>query len=122
MLRIAVLVGAGLLFAGMGAYALVAPARLAAPFRLDVTTPESRSEIRAVYGGFGLAMAATLWWAATDAGGPHTGAVWAVGAALAGMAVGRVVSRVFDSATPFYPLSFYLLVEAVGAAALLAVA
>lgn len=122
MLRAAVLIVIGLLFVGMGVYALVAPARLVAPFRLRVATPESRSEIRAVYGGFGSAMAVTLWWAATATGGPHTGAVVAVGAALAGMAVGRVISRIFDSATPFYPLSFYLVVETVGVAALWAVA
>ncbi len=42
----------------------------------------------------------------------------AVGAALAGMALGRVVSAVLDERAAFYPTWFYGVVEAVGAAAL----
>ena len=42
----------------------------------------------------------------------------ALAAALAGMAVGRGVSAVFDERTSFYPNWFYCLVEAIGAGAL----
>ncbi|WP_405183543.1 hypothetical protein OG225_14285 [Nocardia sp. NBC_01377] len=45
-----------------------------------------------------------------------------VGVALGGMAFGRIVSRIVDAATPFYPVGLYLLVEADGAAGLPAVA
>ena len=50
----------------------------------------------------------------------HAGA-WVlitVGAALAGMAFGRIVSAVVDERTSFYPNWFYCVVEAVAAAAL----
>ena len=50
----------GLFFLAMGTYALISPGALVAPFRLSARSPESRSEIRAVYGGFGIAMAAGL--------------------------------------------------------------
>jgi hypothetical protein len=44
-----------------------------------------------------------------------------VGAALAGMAFGRIVSAVVDSRTAFYPNWFYCLVEAIAASALIAI-
>ena len=47
----------------MGVYALAAPAALIRPFGVTPETPTSRSEIRAVYGGFGLAIAAVLAYA-----------------------------------------------------------
>ncbi|RDI49147.1 DUF4345 family protein [Nocardia mexicana] len=121
-MRSLVLAAAGMFFAGMGIYALAVPAALAKPFRLTVDTAVSRSEIRAVYGGFGLAMAALLGWSASGTDDLRSGAAITVGVALAGMAAGRVLSRLADSATSFYPIWFYCLVEAVGAAAVLAVA
>lgn len=121
-MRAIVLVLAAVFFGGMGLYAFAAPAMLARPFGLSVQSPVSRSEIRAVYGGFGLAMALVLGWSASGTGAMHSGAAVAVGMALAGMAVGRVVSRVWDAPTAFYPIWFYCLVEAVGAGLILAVA
>lgn len=117
-----IIVLAGTFFLAMGGYALAVPAALARPFRIVVDAPESRSEIRAVYGGFGLAIAAVLTAAAFDVGGIRTGAVVTVAAALAGMALGRVVSRLADTATAFYPVWFYFWVEAVTAALLFAIA
>nr|WP_086668758.1 DUF4345 family protein [Lentzea kentuckyensis] len=113
-----IIVLAGVFFLGMGGYALAAPAALARPFRIVVDAPESRSEIRAVYGGFGIAIAAVLTAAAFDVGGIRTGAVVTVAAALAGMALGRLLSRLGDSGTAFYPVWFYFWVEAVTAALL----
>ncbi|TLG05343.1 DUF4345 domain-containing protein [Nocardia cyriacigeorgica] len=121
-MRFVVLVLAAVFFGGMGLYAFAAPALLARPFRLEVSAPESRYEIRAVYGGFGIAMALVLGWSAAGEGGAHSGAALAVGMALAGMAVGRVVSRLWDAPTAFYPIWFYCLVEAVGSIAIFAVA
>ncbi len=51
----------------------------------------------------------------------RAGILITVGAALAGMAFGRIVSAVVDDRTPFYPNWFYCIVEAVAAAALFAV-
>ncbi|WP_224389759.1 DUF4345 domain-containing protein [Pseudonocardia sp. ICBG1293] len=116
----AVVVLVGVFFAGMGVAALAAPAALVRPFRIVVEHPESRSEVRAVYGGFGLAIAVALGLALARPG-LHDGILTAVGLALAGMALGRVVSRLVDRPTAFYPIWFYALVETVAAGALGAV-
>jgi hypothetical protein len=50
--------------AGMGSVALVKPALIWKPFGVAPTTPAARNEVRAVYGGFGLAVAALLFTAA----------------------------------------------------------
>ena len=42
-------------FAAMGLLALARPADVLAQFGVSVETPEGRNEVRAVYGGFGLA-------------------------------------------------------------------
>ena len=91
------------------------------PFGVTPETPTSRSEIRAVYGGFGLAIAAVLAYADFRGGDVQKGILITVGVALAGMALGRIVSAVVDDRTPFYPNWFYCLVEAAAAAALFAV-
>ena len=51
----------------------------------------------------------------------RAGILIAVGAALAGMAFGRIASAVVDERTAFYPNWFYCLVEAIAAAALFAI-
>lgn len=107
-------------FAAMGVFALAAPARLVAPFAIALNSSTARSEIRAVYGGFGLAIAAVLAVAIADPG-LRPGILVAVAAALAGMAFGRVAS-VVDGRSHFYPNWFYFIVETVGAAALFLVA
>jgi len=113
----AVIVVAGVFFLGMGVCALRAPQALLRPFDFELRSASSRAEVRGVYGGFGLAIAAVLAYAAV-APAVRTGVLITVGAALAGMAVGRAASAVFDERTPFYPNWFYFLVEAIGAAAL----
>lgn len=117
---VAVITVTAVFFAGMGAYGLAAPARLVAPFGISLAGPAGRSEVRAVYGGFGVAIAAVLGYAAVQPE-VRTGVLITVGAALAGMAVGRLVSA-FDGPTAFYPNWFYCVVEAVAAAALFLVA
>ncbi|WP_234788015.1 DUF4345 domain-containing protein [Mycolicibacterium setense] len=118
-MAVAVIAVVGVFFAGMGLYALAAPAAILRPFDYDLRTAAARAEVRGVYGGFGLAMAAVLAYAAMAPAEVRTGILITVGAALAGMAVGRAVSAVFDEGTPFYPNWFYCLVEAIGAGALL---
>ena len=118
---VAVVAVIAVFFLGMGVYALATPAALIRPFGVTPETPTSRSEIRAVYGGFGLAIAAVLAYAAFRGGDVQKGILITVGVALAGMALGRIVSAVVDDRTPFYPNWFYCLVEAAAAAALFAV-
>lgn len=107
-------------FLGMGVYGLVAPASLIRPFGIVAGTAEARTEIRAVYGGFGVAVAGVLAVAAADAGGIRRGVVVAVAAALAGMALGRLVARAVEAPSAFYPSWLYFWVEAAGGGALLA--
>ncbi|WP_433465272.1 DUF4345 family protein [Spirillospora sp. CA-128828] len=108
-------------FLGMGVYGLAAPAALIRPFGVVLSSGEARTEVRAVYGGFGVAMAGLLAAAAADVHEIRQGAVLAVALALAGMAVGRLVGRVADRSNGFYPIWFYFWVETLGAGALLAV-
>lgn len=79
-------------FAGMGLLAMVRPPGVVGRFGLDVGTRDARNEVRAVYGGFGVAAAALLAFAAATDG---RGQLWipSILAVLCfGMAVGRVVS------------------------------
>lgn len=107
-------------FFGMGVYALAAPAAIMRPFGITLGEDAARSEVRAVYGGFGLAIAGVLVFAVLEHGDLRTGIVITVGAALAGMAFGRLVAAVVGDRTAFYPNWFYFFVEAVAAAALFA--
>ena len=109
----AVIVAAAVFFVGMGVYALAAPGRLVAPFDITLGSAAARAEVRAVYGGFGLAIAAMLAVALTTPD-LKAGIVTTVAAALVGMAFGRLMS-VLTGRTGFYPNWFYFLVE-VGAA------
>lgn len=117
-MQLLVIALAGVFFAGMGVYALARPAALIRPFGITLPVPESRAEVRAVYGGFGLAIAGVLALAASDAA-LRTGILVTVSAALLGMAFGRLVSGVVDRPKAFYPNWFYFLVEVVLAVALL---
>jgi hypothetical protein len=103
-------------FLGMGLYALAVPARVLAVFGVSVTTPEGRNEVRAVYGGYGVAIGAVLL-AALAQPGWRDGILVCQAAALAGMAGGRVVSAVVDGRSGFYPWLFCAL-EALMAAVL----
>ncbi|ANY09993.1 hypothetical protein AFB00_11895 [Pseudonocardia sp. HH130630-07] len=98
----------------MGLYGLVAPAALVRPFALVADRPESRSEVRAVYGGFGVATAAVLG-ATLVLPGMRPGVVLTVAVMLLGMAAGRVISRLVDRPVALYPIWFYCGVEVVAA-------
>ncbi|MDV7244453.1 MULTISPECIES: DUF4345 family protein [Rhodococcus] len=108
-----------LFFAGMGLYGLVMPARLVAPFGLTADSPTARAEVRAVYGGFGVAVAVLLGFAAFDVEGIRSVAAVVVAVALVGMAVGRIVAGLVDRPQRFYPVWFYFVVELVLAGLLL---
>jgi hypothetical protein len=117
---VAVIAVIAVFFLGMGIYALAAPAAIIRPFGITLGEAASRSEVRAVYGGFGLAIAGVLAYAAV-AGEVRQGVLITVGAALAGMAFGRLVSAAVDDRTAFYPNWFYCLVETIAAGALFAI-
>ena len=118
-MAVAVIGVIALFFLGMGVYALAAPDALVRPFGTTLGGAASRSEVRAVYGGFGLAIAGVLAYAAVQVD-VRAGILITVAAALAGMAFGRLVSAVVDKRTAFYPNWFYLIVEVVAAGALVA--
>jgi hypothetical protein len=105
-------------FLGMGIYALAAPAALIRPFGITLGESASRAEVRAVYGGFGLAIAGVLVYAAVAIGDLRMGILITVAAALVGMAFGRLVSAVVDERTAFYPNWFYCIVEIIAGGAL----
>ncbi|MYS92596.1 MULTISPECIES: DUF4345 family protein [Streptomyces] len=114
---------AALFFLGMGLFGLVAPGALIRPFGIELSVPEARSEVRAVYGGFGVAVGALLAWAALGASGDlRSGVVLTVAVSLAGMAFGRLVSRAVERPSAFFPSWFYFWVEILGAALLISCA
>ena len=115
---VVLLIAAG--FAAMGIVALARPAFVLAQFGVAVETVEGRNEVRAVYGGFGLAVAAALAVAALGDSANADGIVVAIAIALAGMAAGRLVSVAVERPARVYPVWVYFAIEAGGAAALLA--
>lgn len=106
-------------FLGMGLLGLAAPQALIRPFDIGLETATARTEVRAVYGGFGVAVGALLVVAAFDIGGLRQGVTLAVAVALAGMAMGRLIARVSESPGRFYPSWFYFWVELAAAAMLI---
>lgn len=103
-------------FAVMGVGALIAPARVTIQFGIPDLNRDGRNEVRAVYGGFGLAVSGTLVWAMVT---PDVliGVCVTVAFALLGMALGRVISTLLDRGISKVAL-LYLIFELVGAAAL----
>jgi hypothetical protein len=95
-----------LLFAAMGAVMLWRPEYLSQVTGLELSTPESRSEARAVYGGFGIAMALALFTGLvySDFRG---GIMYTTGLALIGMAAGRAYAAWLER--PTSPLIWGLL-------------
>jgi hypothetical protein len=108
---------AGVAFACMGLAAIIAPSRVTAQFDIPVLTIAGRNEVRAVYGGFGLAMSGILAFAIFDPG-LRPGVCLTIGIALAGMACGRLLSAGLDRALPRWPL-VYCVIEAIGAVLLI---
>lgn len=107
------------LFLLMGGYGLLLPSALVRPFGMTLPTAAARAEVRAVYGGFGVAVAVVLTLSGLDVGDLRTGAVTAVAAALLGLAAGRLAARVAEPVPGFYPVWFYFWVEVIGACVLL---
>ena len=107
-------------FTVMGVGAIAKPAFVTAQFGILELTPAGRSEVRAVYGGFGIFIALALLVALRQ---PElrSGILFTVAAALGGMAAGRLVSAAIDRTIDRKPLG-YLALEIGVAVMLLAVA
>lgn len=97
-------------YAGLGLVSFLKPGVVPAVIGSIAPNADSRTEIRAVYGGLPLAFAATL--AASPASGT------AVGVATAGMAAGRAGSAVFEG-RPSAKMAGFIALEAMIAGALL---
>ncbi len=97
--------GIAVFFLAMGTFALLRPARVLGLFGTTVATGDGRNEVRAVYGGYGLAMGGLLAWSlATPLLRP--GILTCVAVAMLGMAVDRLVSSRIDGRAGFYPRLF----------------
>jgi hypothetical protein len=98
-------------YAAIGAVAALAPARVPELFGGTAGTPEARTEIRAVYAGIPLALAASL----TGARGstPADDAVLhTVAAASAGMAAARLAGCLVERRLTAWPTGAFLALEA----------
>lgn len=100
-------------FLAMGAVALVSPPWVTSFFGLREIPADMRNEVRAVYGGFGVAVAALLI-AAVRVERIRSGVVLAVAVFLLGMAAGRVVSFALDRTAGRWPVLFLGLELALG--------
>lgn len=105
-------------FAGMGLVALLQPERVLAFFGTSRLTRDGRNEVRAVYGGFGLAVAVLLLGTLSFLATLRDGILVSIAAALLGMAAGRLISIAIDGNPGRYPWLFFM-VELVLAAMLL---
>lgn len=103
-------------FAAMGWIAIAAPQCVLAQFGVPNLNVDGRNEVRAVYGGFGLAIAALLGFALIMPA-LREGICLAVAVALGGMAAGRLLSAAIDSTLGRTPL-IYMVIELLGAALL----
>jgi Domain of unknown function (DUF4345) len=95
MLGIVGVLGAALFFGAIGVSAIIRPRNLLQGFSIEAIEPESRNEIRAVYGGFPMAVAALLIFSLTRPD-LSDGILFALASASVGMALGRIVSVLID--------------------------
>ncbi len=106
-----------LLFAAMGLAALLRPALVADLFSLGSLRSDMRSEIRAVYGGYGLVIAGLLY-AASQSATLEVGIVITVACSLLAMAAGRLISLMIDGQLDRFP-AIFLAIEVVFGALLI---
>ncbi|ALR10803.1 DUF4345 domain-containing protein [Mycobacteroides saopaulense] len=104
-------------YAGIGIFALVKPALVPQMFGGNAPTSESRTEIRAVYGGIPLAFALALTQAGDDS--PRSaGLRAAVRYASYGMGLTRLLSGGVERLVRPWPTGFFAAMELAAGAAL----
>ena len=99
-------------FAGMGALALARPAAVVGIFSISPDHADARNEVRAAYGGFGIAVAVVLVLAGRRDDPFGDGLVAAAAASLVGMAAGRIVGFAIERPATVFPTVTFLTVEA----------
>ena len=103
--------------AGMGVAGLVSPQFVVGRFGIRLDAPDSRTEVRAVYGGYGIAVAALVIWVVATGSPLAPGVLIAMGVSMTGMAAGRLAGAAAERAVPFGWAGAFFLVEcALGAA------
>jgi hypothetical protein len=101
---------------GMGLSALLRPAFVVSFVGLVPSSADARNEVRAVYGGFGIALAVLLLLTAESAA-LRPGVLLAVATALLGMATGRLLSLLVER-TGRWPVLFLAVETLLGLALL----
>jgi len=104
----AVLAAAAVFFLALGLLAMRKPSGLLHGFGITAATTDARNEVRAVYGGFPLALAVVLL-VAIARPELRSGVVVAAAASLGGMAGGRMVSAAVDHGFGRLPVIFTLI-------------
>ena len=109
-----ILIVVALAFTVMGVGALVAPTLVTRQFGIPDLTDAGRSEVRAVYGGFGVAIAGMLMFALARED-LRLGIVVTAAVALFGMAVGRLISAAIDRSMSRVALMYFAVEVVAGA-------
>lgn len=109
---------AAIAFLAMGLLALIAPQRITRMVGLSTLPMAARNEVRAVYGGFGVAMGALLLLSGRCSHW-QPGVVLTVAMALLGMALGRLVAWGVDERLERFPALFLVGEAALGIGLLL---
>ncbi len=111
LLENALVVGVAAFFLYVGVRGLADPSGTLSYFSAGTLGPDMRNEVRAVYGGYGIAVGCllvTTIWLSSIKTGARAGVLVSVG----GMAAGRTVSFAMESAEGGFPL-LILIVELV---------
>jgi Domain of unknown function (DUF4345) len=101
-------IGAALFFGMIGVSAMIRPRNLLRGFSIEAHEAESRNEIRAVYGGFPMAVAALLMFSLKRPD-LSDGILFTLAISSAGMALGRIVSVLIDRKLGRYPATYIFL-------------
>ncbi len=108
---------AALVFIGIGLGFLVAPVQLASVVEISLPTPMARTDFRATYGGFDLAMGVFLALCALRPTWIRPGLL-AVGLAAAGFGSGRLIGILVEGTATFLMVMFVALEAGVAFVAL----
>lgn len=84
------------------------------------TLPDGRNEIRAVYGGFGLAMGVLLFASLAMPDAVRSGILLTLAVGMFAMAAARIVSIFIDEMPGFFPGLFFIVEVLIGGALLIA--